>query len=216
MLNVFLRLSFLLLILLSGLCVSVPAWAETLKIGCYPKQNVISFLKEHNQGQVDQFYRVTLEGRKKTTVTAEHNGSGYIKGGIAYMVETDRHEACVNAKMRVLHMGPDALDGKTFFTDSDKDVTSEGCKAASKTSKVCPHYNTLMSRLKASGEKVILQGIGFYDAKDGTEKESAILETIIVDPAENGTGELLFSDIPVGATYSMGLFNRSATLSPLK
>lgn len=210
MLNVFSRLSFLLLSLLGSLCVSVPAWAETLKIGCYPKQYVISFLKEHNQNPIDQFYRMTLEGRKKILVTAEHNGSGYIKGGIAYMVETDRHEACVNTKMRVLHMGPDALDGKNFFTDSDTDVTSEGCQSASKTSKTCPHYNTRISQLKASGEEVILQGIGLYDAKDSTDKESAILKTILINPAENGTAELLFSDIPAGATYSMRLFKRSA------
>jgi hypothetical protein len=208
---------FFLITLSTTLLAVLPAKAESLKAGCYPKQEVVTFLQNNHQSQVDQFYAVTYQGRKKTTLTAEHNGTGYVKGGMAYLVETDDKEACITAKMRVVHMGPDALKGKDFFAPSDKDIFSEGCKKATKDNPAgtCPHYNQAIKGALDGGDKIIIQGIGIYN-DNGTEREGSILETVTVDPAENGTGELLFSEIPSGATYSVGLFNRSATLSAKK
>ena len=81
------------------------AYAEDLAIGCMPKTQLQTALKENKLSGVDQYLRETPEGEIKTTIVSERDGVGFVDRGRGYIIESRGDNACIVAKMR-LDYGP--------------------------------------------------------------------------------------------------------------
>lgn len=78
-----------------------PAKAEELQIGCYPKAELLAKLQANQQSQIDKMVLQSESDAKKATLTAEHNGKGYVHGGRGYLIKSLDNEACIIARMRI-------------------------------------------------------------------------------------------------------------------
>lgn len=106
-----------------------PAQAEELQIGCYPKAELLSKLQENRQSQIGQMMLKSKSAAKKATLTAAHNGKGYMHNGRGYLIESTNGEACIIARMRI-DPGPEKnqLTISTLHTFDKQEFTSEEWK----------------------------------------------------------------------------------------
>ena len=110
-----------------ALMIAFPAHAEELQIGCYPKAELMATVKAQKQGMIDQYLRKTPQGDKKTTITGEHNGTGFVHNAPGYILESsDDKTACVLAKTKVMPGEQEnQLKVDTVYKLGSKELTSE-------------------------------------------------------------------------------------------